>query len=88
MAIQYISIGSTKRACPVSEDGKASAKVTRLRTPRPCPICQKTSVQSFHPFCSARCANIDLNRWLNGSYAIPATEDEEDDEFDQMDGGE
>lgn len=53
-------------------------KVTRLRPTRPCPICGKSSVQAFHPFCSARCADIDLNRWLSGAYAIPAGKDEEE----------
>ena len=32
------------------------------------------------PFCSKRCADVDLHRWLSGSYAIPVTEDEEEDE--------
>lgn len=50
--------------------------VVRLRPKRPCPICGKASVQKFHPFCSARCAQVDLNRWLGGTYAIPAEEDE------------
>jgi hypothetical protein len=36
-------------------------------------------VQAFHPFCSARCADIDLNRWLTGAYAIPATDPEPED---------
>ncbi|WP_196259448.1 DNA gyrase inhibitor YacG [Pelagibacterium limicola] len=48
-----------------------SASVTRLRKPKPCPICGKPSVQKFHPFCSARCADLDLGRWLKGSYVIP-----------------
>lgn len=40
-----------------------------------CPICQKkTAVQSFRPFCSKRCADVDLGRWFNGSYAIPTDE--------------
>lgn len=56
-------------------------KVTRLRPSRPCPICNKPSVQAYHPFCSSRCADIDLNRWLTGSYFIPSTEDEEEDEM-------
>jgi uncharacterized protein len=43
----------------------------RLRPRRPCPICAKPSQQKFHPFCSNRCAQIDLHRWLGGSYAIP-----------------
>lgn len=46
----------------------------RLRPKRPCPICSKPSLQKFHPFCSSRCAQIDLNRWLGGHYAIPAVE--------------
>jgi endogenous inhibitor of DNA gyrase (YacG/DUF329 family) len=50
-------------------------KVVRLRPVRPCPICGKPSVQAFHPFCSSRCAQIDLNRWLTGAYVIPASVD-------------
>ena len=45
--------------------------------PRPCPICGKRPVERFHPFCSKRCADVDLNRWLVGSYAIPAEEEDE-----------
>ena len=37
-----------------------------------CPICSKPSHKSYRPFCSKRCADVDLGRWLNGSYAIPA----------------
>ena len=29
----------------------------------------------FAPFCSARCADVDLGRWLTGQYAIPAEDD-------------
>lgn len=47
------------------------AEPVRLRTRRPCPICNKPSQQKFHPFCSGRCAQVDLNRWLGGHYAIP-----------------
>lgn len=47
-------------------------------TPR-CVICGKPQVARFRPFCSKRCAEIDLGRWLKGSYAIPGRpEDEED----------
>jgi endogenous inhibitor of DNA gyrase (YacG/DUF329 family) len=45
-----------------------------------CPICGEPVVHRFRPFCSRRCANIDLNRWLSGVYAIPVREDEEEDE--------
>ena len=45
-----------------------------------CPICGKPVAQEFRPFCSRRCADVDLNRWLSGVYAVPVTEDEEEDE--------
>ena len=35
-----------------------------------CSICGKPVDPDFKPFCSKRCANVDLHRWLNGSYAI------------------
>jgi uncharacterized protein len=41
---------------------------------RKCPTCGKPMVEHFHPFCSKRCADIDLGRWLKGGYAIPAME--------------
>ncbi|MCB2135021.1 MAG: DNA gyrase inhibitor YacG [Rhodobacteraceae bacterium] len=41
-----------------------------------CPICQKDSDPKYRPFCSRRCADVDLGRWLNGSYAIPGEEPE------------
>lgn len=43
-----------------------------------CPICQKPSAPPHKPFCSRRCADIDLGRWLTSSYALPARADEED----------
>ncbi len=36
-----------------------------------CPICGKPSVPEYRPFCSKRCADVDLARWLRGSYVIP-----------------
>lgn len=45
-----------------------------------CPICGKPVVAAFRPFCSRRCADVDLNRWLSGAYVVPATENEEEDE--------
>lgn len=53
-------------------------EVVKLKPTRPCPICRKPSSQQYHPFCSARCADIDLNRWLSGSYVIPAEPVEDD----------
>jgi uncharacterized protein len=45
---------------------------------KPCPICGKPAAEASRPFCSERCRDVDLNRWLSNSYAIPATK--EDDE--------
>jgi endogenous inhibitor of DNA gyrase (YacG/DUF329 family) len=41
-----------------------------------CPICNKPAQPAYKPFCSKRCADVDLNRWLTGGYAIPLAEDE------------
>jgi endogenous inhibitor of DNA gyrase (YacG/DUF329 family) len=48
-----------------------------------CPICKRpvpdeAEAARFRPFCSRRCADIDLGRWLKGSYAIPAAETDGD----------
>jgi uncharacterized protein len=45
-----------------------------------CPICGKPTEERTKPFCSKRCADVDLHRWFSGRYAIPVTEDEEEDE--------
>lgn len=42
-----------------------------------CPICDRASDTKYRPFCSKRCADVDLARWLSGSYAIPDDEDED-----------
>ena len=39
-----------------------------------CPTCKKESSKPHAPFCSKRCAQIDLGRWLSGQYSIPAEE--------------
>ena len=46
--------------------------------PTACPICKAAVVADYEPFCSKRCADVDLHRWLSGSYAIPAQADESD----------
>jgi endogenous inhibitor of DNA gyrase (YacG/DUF329 family) len=57
--------------------GMSGEPPVRLKPRRPCPVCGKPAHQKFFPFCSARCANIDLNRWLGGNYAIPAEDIDE-----------
>ena len=42
-----------------------------------CPTCGKPAEPQFRPFCSKRCADVDLNRWLSGVYAVPAVENDE-----------
>lgn len=41
-----------------------------------CPICNAAAVKGYAPFCSKRCADVDLHRWLSGGYAIPSTDDD------------
>ena len=57
----------------------AKDNVVKLKPVVPCPVCRKPSSQMFHPFCSSRCQDVDLNRWLSGGYVIPgeAVEDED-----------
>jgi uncharacterized protein len=50
-----------------------------------CPICQDETEQAFRPFCSGRCADIDLGKWMTGSYAIPVTDNSSDSEDDGSD---
>lgn len=39
-----------------------------------CPICGKPTQHAARPFCSKRCADVDLSRWFNGSYAVPSSD--------------
>jgi len=43
-----------------------------------CPVCGKPAVEKYRPFCSKRCADVDLGRWLKGGYAIPTEEEPEE----------
>jgi endogenous inhibitor of DNA gyrase (YacG/DUF329 family) len=42
----------------------------------PCPVCGKPAKAETQPFCSRRCADIDLGRWLTGQYRVPGNEGE------------
>ena len=59
-----------------SDSGARAAKGSRKAPGRPsgCPICGKPPIARHRPFCSRRCADIDLGRWLDGRYAIPTDE--------------
>lgn len=43
-----------------------------------CPICQSDTDPKYRPFCSRRCADLDLGRWMTGSYRVPLVETDED----------
>ena len=44
-----------------------------------CPICRAPTAVAYRPFCSRRCADVDLARWLGGAYAIPSVPDADED---------
>lgn len=48
-------------------------------TPK-CPVCDSPRTKKHRPFCSKRCADVDLGRWFTGAYAVPT--EELPDEFD------
>ncbi len=50
---------------------KANEAAATVRKAPRCPICGKPVAPEHRPFCSRRCANIDLGRWLGGRYAVP-----------------
>lgn len=50
---------------------------------RACPICGKPRDSRYDPFCSKRCADVDLHRWLKGGYVIPGPEAGKSDEEDE-----
>lgn len=49
-----------------------------------CPICKKKTVQEHRPFCSARCADVDLGRWVTGNYALPSEEPLSDHDIERV----
>lgn len=52
--------------------------LNEARQRRPgCPICGRPADMKFKPFCSKRCADVDLARWLNGVYSVPVVERED-----------
>ena len=82
----YLPIGGGRPAAPARWGalpfGARHADMNRMPDPisgtRKCPICGKPAAARFRPFCSKRCADVDLHRWFSGRYAIPTPEREED----------
>jgi len=50
----------------------------QIPSAKPCPICGKPADPRVRPFCSRRCADVDLHRWLSAAYAVPAVEADDD----------
>ncbi len=77
-AVLWVVLGQVAVAMSV---GKAYVQAMSIADPqaRPCVICGKPQVGRLSPFCSKRCADVDLHRWLTGVYAIPAAEEDPDD---------
>jgi uncharacterized protein len=51
-----------------------------------CPICSRPTAAALRPFCSKRCSDVDLSRWLTGAYAIPVADGDDDEDGDPLDG--
>ena len=49
-----------------------------------CPLCQQPAKILYRPFCSRRCAQLDLGKWLTGDYTIPAHEAIEDSDVEML----
>jgi endogenous inhibitor of DNA gyrase (YacG/DUF329 family) len=70
-----------------SDDPSASAPAPDpdALTGKPCAVCAKPAVNAYRPFCSRRCADVDLGRWLSGAYSVPAAPDfDEDGDEDEL----
>jgi uncharacterized protein len=61
-------------------DRPVSPPLRAVRVLAKCPICERTGVEEFRPFCSKRCANIDLGRWLKEAYRVETDEAPAEDE--------
>jgi endogenous inhibitor of DNA gyrase (YacG/DUF329 family) len=64
---------------PDTGPGKGAARASGKGSAKPCPICGKPAAEASRPFCSERCRDVDLNRWLSNSYAIPGAKDDDQD---------
>ena len=68
---------------PIRKDAMTNAPLAR--SGGRCPICKADTAHAYRPFCSSRCADVDLGNWLTGGYAIPVADDAGDSEDDGSD---
>ncbi|MDE2603189.1 MAG: DNA gyrase inhibitor YacG [Bradyrhizobium sp.] len=71
-------MGTEKGSSPPDRAGSAG-RPAQPSGKKPCPICGKPPTEASRPFCSDRCRDVDLNRWLSGSYAIPGKPEADED---------
>ena len=64
---------------PAKPPEDATAGKAKATTAKPCPICGKPASETSKPFCSERCRDVDLNRWLSGSYVVPGRPEADED---------
>jgi endogenous inhibitor of DNA gyrase (YacG/DUF329 family) len=62
-----------------SRSPKASSAAAATSAGPSCPVCGKPRTEEYRPFCSKRCADVDLGRWLKGTYVIPGEADADED---------
>ncbi len=65
---------------PANDNAPGEAAPEQVATTGKCPQCSRPRTLEYRPFCSKRCADIDLARWLGGAYAIPVAPTDADDE--------
>ena len=53
--------------------------------PKPCPVCKKPALDPHRPFCSARCKQVDLHRWMGEVYRIDSPDSPAVENLDQED---
>ena len=70
----------------MAEDGNPARKDANPRqSDARCAVCARPVMVEFRPFCSRRCADVDLGRWLTGEYRIPGPAQEEPENDDELD---
>ncbi len=58
----------------MSDDERVVPFRRRQKAARGCPVCDRPVAQAHRPFCSKRCTDVDLGRWLKGTYRVPSEE--------------
>jgi endogenous inhibitor of DNA gyrase (YacG/DUF329 family) len=65
---------SPKAGADTSVESGAEAPSAVRVTAAKCVRCGAPVQARFRPFCSRRCADIDLGQWASGTYRIPTPE--------------